>query len=155
LDQLAKDLRKVHKQHTFEFGDEIPLETKFQVGLFRKKATYDANLILQSIVMHNNKSTKMHYVITEQLLVADKSFESSLYAGLCDSYNRILIMSTARLKNYDVILTVAHHELGHLFGLDHCSEANSDSKCIMKEGNHNIEVVSTNYWCEECWKKIC
>ena len=94
----------------------------------------------------NINKTIAHYIITDHLLVKEKSITSSLYGGLCRSDQRVLIMSCARLKNYETIITVVNHELGHLFGLGHCD----DEKCIMKSGTHGENVVATNYWCKNC-----
>jgi len=52
-----------------------------------------------------------------------------------------MIVSFARLPNESTILTVVHHEIGHMFGLPHCE----DAKCIMQAGQHETSVVKSEW----------
>lgn len=92
----------------------------------------------------------IHLVLTRHLLVEDKSITSTLYAGLCWSAERLMIVSFARLSNDEVIATVIHHEIGHMLGLPHCE----DDKCIMRAGQHGVDVVASTFWCQQCLRGL-
>lgn len=147
LNPIIKDLSRNHPKHIFKLGSKIPTNAKFRMGFFRKQPIFNAELILDNLEM-GQKKNEMRYIFTQHILSVDKSITSPLYAGLCR--DKSLIMSTARLANYETILTVAEHELGHLFGLDHCENEN----CIMIEGLHDKEVVASLYWCDYCRSQL-
>ena len=158
-ENLLKDMKKIHTKHTFSFDTEIKTQPEFRIGFFKKKPIFSATLILDYLQKYKDESkgignTSIYYVITDQLLVKEKSITSSLYGGLCRRSKGVLIMSSARLANYSVMLTVVNHELGHLVGMPHCTHPTDNIKGIMKEGVHDVDVVASNFWCDICIKKL-
>ena len=158
LDSWSKLLAKAYPSYKFGIGKKIPTSAEFRVGTIverkpkKKKIatpksrvpTFSANLILQ--YLNNDKNKDIHLVLTKHLLVVDKSITSTLYAGLCWTEKQLMIVSFARLDDDKVIATVIHHEIGHMLGLPHCE----DDKCIMREGQHGVDVVASTFWCEQC-----
>jgi archaemetzincin len=60
------------------------------------------------------------------------------------------IVSSYRLKgDREKYLTVCLHEMGHMFGVPHCSNTN----CLMTAGNGGM-VKSTRYMCTSCRHQI-
>lgn len=124
----------------------------------QRVATFSASSILESLSAdkdddekNDEKSVKkyngiIHLVLTKHILVEDKSITSTLYAGLCMSDKKLMIVSFARLKDDKIIATVINHEIGHMIGLSHCEDKN----CIMRSGQHGIDVVASDYWCIKC-----
>ncbi|MCP8315046.1 MAG: hypothetical protein H3Z53_11880, partial [archaeon] len=83
--------------------------------------------------------------------------------GLADMVKGIALLSTARLTDFELELGLkpslinervfkeAAHELGHLFGLTHCSELN----CIMSFANSIYDVDrKLPMLCSDCMNKI-
>lgn len=149
LNQIMKDLQGNHSNHKFKIAGEIKTSPNFRTGFFRKQPIFNAELVLAKL-LENKPKHEARYIFTKHILVESKSITSSLYGGLCYTDDKVLIMSTARLPNYATILTVANHELGHLFGLDHCQGHN----CLMAEGMHGQDVSASTYWCKECLSQL-
>lgn len=175
-------LVKAYSMYTFSIGDEIPTSAKFRVstiverknkgdsksksgGVGTSKSrvpTFSADLILEHLKVLTKRKTSrkrkvreeekkdIHLVLTKHLLVEEKSITSTLYAGLCWSVARLMIVSFARLSNDEVIATVIHHEIGHMLGLPHCE----DDKCIMRAGQHGVDVVASTFWCQQCLRGL-
>ncbi|UCE13528.1 MAG: archemetzincin [Candidatus Heimdallarchaeota archaeon] len=62
-----------------------------------------------------------------------------------------IVVSTFRLENDpEFLLKEITHELGHIFGLTHCS-----LPCVMTFSNSVWEArMKSNIFCEKCWDKI-
>ncbi len=147
--KLVKDLQKTHKNYEFVAGCVFKTDAKFKLGFFRGQPFFSASLILDYTIKTKQNNCCV-FLITKFLLVTEKSITSPLYAGLCYSHDHVLIMSTARLNDYNIILTVANHELGHLFSLDHCN----DNNCLMKGGFHGAVIEASQYWCMDCRRQL-
>jgi archaemetzincin len=80
--------------------------------------------------------------------------------GLGMLHGRVCVVSTYRLKRGDVsqtlflerLVKVVNHELGHVFGLDHCPVKG----CLMEDAKGKIKTVDdeTGTFCDECKKKL-
>lgn len=142
---LQNDLSRIHPKYIFIFDKAIiPTDKSFRIGFYRKVPLFDARKILD----HVKDETKTTFVITKFPLPKEQKLQSALLGGLCRRKDKVLIISYYNLSEYNTILTLANHELGHLFGLPHCQ----DEKCIMVEGYNGASITNSTYWCSTCSK---
>ncbi|WP_253487776.1 archaemetzincin family Zn-dependent metalloprotease [Methanocalculus alkaliphilus] len=134
-------------------GDHFPLD-----GYHRIRRQYDASRILDRISLFK----RMHAIDTPFLLVIpdDIYTESSDFVfGLARSSTGSAVVSTARLENeyygrdedtgllIERIAKEGLHEIGHLFGLTHCSIP----ECIMFQPGTMGELDRKQKWfCPGC-----
>ena len=65
-------------------------------------------------------------------------------------YHWVAVLSTIRLSTKDLIEKEAIHEVGHVLGLQHCS-----NRCVMQFSNSLWEAkMKPSYLCESCKRKI-
>jgi archaemetzincin len=69
--------------------------------------------------------------------------------GLGSSNLKSGIISSYRLKTDKDVISTALHELGHIYGLPHCS----NPKCLMADANG--KYIEATYWmCDSCKKQL-
>lgn len=110
-----------------------------------------------------SKALNKYYSFNNTIIVTEKdisTFKSSKQPdwgifGLATKPGKTAIVSTYRLYNpsKELIINrlqkVSIHELGHNFGLDHCTK---DSKCMMSAAKGTIKQVDQEeiYFCKSC-----
>lgn len=118
-------------------------------------ARYDASVILKTL-----KRMPDFAGYTRILSLTDKDIfvpGSEYVFGVAELGGRVMIVSTKRLRSSssqvfkERIFKEFMHELGHLFGLDHCSS----SACVMSFSGTIGEVDDKNFdFCEACKEKL-
>jgi archaemetzincin len=112
---------------------------------------YDAVTIINHIATLNHDPQSM------KLGIVDKDIYShgmNFIFGLADPLSQTAIVSTYRLtgtNKHDRIAKEAIHEIGHLLGLSHCT----DASCVMYFSNTIEDTDSkTQTLCETCRSKL-
>jgi archaemetzincin len=120
---------------------------------------YDATRILFRLLEFKGDEKKVIGVTSADIFVPSLNF----IFGLADVVRGVALLSTARLTAFELKLGLkpslinervykeAAHELGHLFGLTHCSEPN----CVMSFANSIYDVDrKLSMLCSNCMNKI-
>ncbi len=132
----------------------IPKKFQLPNNTYNKtRMQYDANEILNYIRRTiDTKGNKIIATICDDIYVEGTNF----IFGLAEINGNYCILSLKRLRNEDLkifkerIFKEMLHELGHCFGLRHCS-----NDCAMKFSNSIFEVDMKNkYLCEKCFRYI-
>lgn len=116
------------------------------------KTRYDASKILE----HFRDPAKHIIVITQKDIAIrknDKFTEWGIF-GLGSMNHFTCVVSTFRLRfSKDRLKKVIIHELGHNFGLNHCT---SDKSCLMSAANGKIDQLDHEkfYFCKSCKSKL-
>lgn len=158
--QFLETVRKNTKQI---FGCPVDLLDNSQIpgGIYNEqRGQYDASLLLPSLKEHGlSEHTKLLGIVNVDIYIPELNY----VFGLADISSDKAIISLARLRQefyglpcnellfLDRTIKEAVHELGHIFGLQHCNNAN----CVMYFSNslHDTDVKSRNF-CENCKPKL-
>ena len=154
LDDLARELTKAY----------APLVKSCLIGASlqmppaaynARRNQYDADLILDRVLHRITGEHKALALLDVDLYVPDKNF----IFGLAQYLGRVAVVSLKRLNttfygappDYRLVLErvtkEAIHELGHVFGLEHCA----DKTCVMGFSNSIFEVDEKEAApCEKC-----
>jgi len=109
-----------------------------------KRDQYDADILL-SYLLKTKKTDTALWVIQKDLYCKGMNFifGKAMYLGGA-------ILSIYRLSTNDLIEKEAKHEVGHVLGLQHCS-----NRCVMQFSNSLWEAkMKPSYLCENCKRKI-
>ncbi len=151
IDIIIKDLNKKFKSKFFK-GEKIEVPEKFY-NKFKRQ--YDGGSIIK--ILKNKECDKVIGLTSHDLFYMELNFVFGL------AKKDACIVSTARLDpqfygenpNFDLLIkrTMKEviHELGHMFGLDHCNNPN----CVMSFSN-SVSYVDdkTDEFCKDCILKI-
>lgn len=120
---------------------------------------HDADLILERVLHRITGENKVLALTDVDLYVPDKNF----VFGLAQYLGRIAVVSLKRLNttfygastDYRLLLErvtkEAIHELGHVFGLEHCV----DKTCVMSFSNSILDVdKKKSAFCKTCRRKL-
>ncbi|MCP8316728.1 MAG: archaemetzincin family Zn-dependent metalloprotease [archaeon] len=120
---------------------------------------YDATRILSRLLEFKKNKKKVIGVTSADIFVPGLNF----VFGLADMVRGVALLSTARLTAFELELGLrpslinervfkeVAHELGHLFGLTHCSELS----CIMSFANSIYDVDrKLPMLCSDCLNKL-
>ena len=153
IDFIENEIKKTFKLTVDSlFPREIPEEA---YNPFRMQ--YDATKIL--IWLRNKFTSKVLGIIEKDIYADNLNF----IFGEAEFNGKIAVVSLARLnpefyrEKFDEklfkerIVKEVFHELGHLFGLEHCK----NPKCVMSFSNTILDVDrKSKYFCESCKKKL-
>ena len=148
---LIEDLNKRFK-NKFVFYKKIPLPVE-SYNKYRNQ--YDSEIIFKHIANENNE--KIIIFTSNDIFDKDLNFVFGLVK------NNMALISTARLdpefynenKNFELLLNRTKketiHELGHMFGLDHCN----DPLCVMSSSD-SISYIDEKKceFCKNCSLKM-
>ena len=105
---------------------------------------YNADILLSYLLKTKKADTDL-WVIQKDLYCEGMNFIFG-YA----LYHKGAVLSIYRLSNNELIEKEAIHEVGHIFGLQHCS-----NRCVMQFSNSLWEAkMKPSYLCESCKRKI-
>jgi len=141
----------------FEMGEPLPLsEDAYRV----ERGQYFATPILEELKQNiPEDGEKVLAVLDVDIFVPALNF----IFGQADLGGKVALISLTRLREefygnskneklfFDRVVKEAVHELGHTFGLKHCSNL----KCVMRFSNSLLDTdVKEADFCEECRKNL-
>ena len=124
------------------------------------KTRYEANRILSKF--NSNENT---LILTEQdIAVVNPERHSKEWGvfGLGYQPGTTCVVSMFRLKQnasialfHDRLIKTCLHEIGHNFGLPHCSSG--ETRCLMRDARGTIKEVDRErlFLCPQCRKQLC
>jgi archaemetzincin len=105
---------------------------------------YNADILLSYLLKIKKTNTAL-WVIKEDIYCRGINFVFGLALRLGGA-----VLSIHRLSGNDLIEKEANHEVGHILGLQHCS-----NYCVMQFSNSLFEAkMKPLYLCESCRRKI-
>jgi archaemetzincin len=127
----------------------------------RARQQYDADLILDRVSHRITGEHKVLAVIDVDLYTSSRNL--NFIFGQAELRGRVALVSIHRLEPkfygspenpgllFDRLVKESIHELGHTFGLVHCS----DSDCVMSFSNSIVEVDQKGSdFCKDCRRKL-
>ena len=104
---------------------------------------YSAAHILNHLVQkHMFSSIKIVAFMKEDLYLLPLDY----ILAVTDSTQHVALISTARLKDMDRIIKATLHEIGHLFGLEHCETED----CIMFPTQGDVKLIDKKkHFCQK------
>ena len=152
VEHLQEDLREV-------FGCPMVMEPEIEIpsnAYHKKRAQYSATVLLNTVKKKGvSRGDKILGIVDVDIYVEDLNY----IFGIADASTSTCIISLTRLRQEyygnqsDEILfrqrtaKEAVHELGHLFGLGHCSEI----RCIMHFSNSLQDTdIKQSTFCSNC-----
>ncbi|MDI3502497.1 MAG: hypothetical protein PWR13_307 [Archaeoglobi archaeon] len=104
---------------------------------------YDAGILLRILERKRTKDFAL-WVVDSDIFITGMNFVFGV------ANYREAILSLYRLPSLDMISKEAIHEVGHLFGLDHCQNS-----CVMRFSNTFAEaMMKPKELCPECRKLL-
>jgi len=104
---------------------------------------YDASILLD-LLSKRRKADLVLWIVDCDIFIIGMNFVFGV------AYEREAVLSTYRLPSLEMIAKEAIHEVGHLLGLDHCS-----NNCVMRFSNTFAEaMIKPSELCEACRRKI-
>lgn len=163
LGDVNKDMMQMIVRHVRGmFGCDIETQdfeclTDLDFAYDKKKGQYSSAIILKDLALRCDSTAEKFLAITEvDLFIPMLTF---VY-GQAQLSGKVAIVSLARLKPEfyglppDKDLTVRRirkevaHELGHTFGLVHCT----DKSCLMSLSTEIMQVdLKSENFCKSCW----
>ncbi|MEO0182164.1 MAG: archaemetzincin family Zn-dependent metalloprotease [candidate division WOR-3 bacterium] len=138
-----------------KFNLPVIVGEKFQIpeNTFNPlRAQYDATNLIEALAGSLNKECSYHLFIVEVDIYTPRF---NFILGLANTQKHIALVSIHRLSRGGLLknrlIKEVIHELGHLWGLDHCTR----SHCVMYFSN---TVADTDHkgsdFCEACRRKL-
>jgi len=126
---------------------------------YKPRNRYKANLLLEHLlVIKPDSITRILALTSKDISVKTVKHSDWGIMGLARTPGTVCVVSTFRLGHNEVLLNerlmkVCTHELGHTFGLKHCSR---DMNCVMNNARGSIKTVDreVNDYCVACKKDM-
>ena len=144
-----------------EPGDEAIVKDADRNAYDRNRMQYNASILLNSITSWKVKTTTKTktassfylWIVSEDIFVRGMNFVFGVAKP-----GKGAVLSTCRLNSLNMIKKEAIHEMGHVFGLQHCS-----NKCVMQFSNSVYEAKKKPAeLCDKCkhmlnllWTRDC
>jgi archaemetzincin len=140
VESIKGCLRKVYGLDIIKDMMLKPIKSAYNV----KRGQYDASRLLSHLI-RNKRGDIALWVIGEDIYCDGMNFVFGLA-----SFRNGAVLSTFRLDSAELIEKEAVHEIGHVLGLDHCSNA-----CVMQFSNSLFDAIKKpSELCDACKKRI-
>lgn len=160
LDTLADSIETVFNDISDEFyfscGTEYKQETLPKLSYDISKKQHNAELILENLHFRRENSNMVLGILDVDIFADPHVF---LY-GKADVQKKVALISLFRLlskldsdpyKLMQRAVKEAVHEIGHLFGLDHCT----NRQCVMVSSENISEIDrKSTLFCKRCIQKL-
>ena len=141
IDYLEQGIKKVYPVVEVEKSRKLPKRAEH-------KGRYCADSLLEDLFRYGNN--KDYLGVTDKDIFSEKNGNPYWgIFGLGHCPGRECVISPYRLtkgKKKEQLLTTAYHELGHTFGLDHCSSL----YCIMEDAKGKNTMQKEKDFCPMC-----
>ncbi len=140
----------------------LPKQNLPDFAYYEPRNRYKADSLLKFLKMKLPKEYNFILGITNKdISTKDETYEDWGIFGLGFLGGPSCVVSDFRLKKsakdinhlHERLIKVVLHELGHTFGLPHCT---ADNSCLMEDADGTIKSVDREekYLCESCKKKL-
>ena len=129
-----------------EPGSEAVVKDVDKEAYDRSRMQYNASILLNSITNTSARATTdssvyLLWIVSEDIFVRGMNFVFGIAKP-----GKGAVLSTYRLDSLNLIKKEAIHEMGHVFGLQHCS-----NKCVMQFSNSvNEAKKKPAELCDKC-----
>ena len=124
-----------------EPGDEAIVKDADRNAYDRNRMQYNASILLNSITRATTASSVHLWIVSEDIFVRGMNFVFGVAKP-----GKGAVLSIYRLDSLNLIKKEAIHEMGHVFGLQHCS-----NKCVMQFSNSVYEAKKKPVeLCDKC-----
>ncbi|PXF52269.1 MAG: hypothetical protein C4B56_06005 [Candidatus Methanophagaceae archaeon] len=129
-----------------EPGSEAVVKDVDKEAYDRSRMQYNASILLNSITSTSARATTdssvyLLWIVSEDIFVRGMNFVFGIAKP-----GKGAVLSTYRLDSLNLIKKEAIHEMGHVFGLQHCS-----NKCVMQFSNSvNEAKKKPAELCDKC-----
>jgi len=130
-----------------ETGEEFQLNAPEVKGAYNtNRMQYDASNLLNYLVRSKARLNALClWIVSDDLYVKGMNF----VFGVAQP-GKAAVLSTHRLDSFELIKREAVHEMGHVFGLQHCT-----NYCVMQFSNSLYEAKKKpDKLCEKCKKLL-
>jgi archaemetzincin len=139
FEPVSRSLTRIYKLDTIKDGILRPIKSAYNV----KRSQYDAMYLLNYLIQNKGRDIAL-WVIDEDIYCEGMNFVFGLAF-----HKEGAILSRFRLNSTELIEREVIHEIGHVFGLDHCP-----NRCVMHFSNSLFEAMDKpSELCESC--KLC
>ena len=127
--------------------EEIHMDAAAVKGAYNaKRMQYNASMLLNHLTRGASKSRSNECSVSLWLISDDLYVLGMNFVFGVAYYGKAAVLSTHRLESLDLINKEAIHELGHVFGLQHCT-----NECVMQFSNSLDEAKKKPAkLCERC-----
>ena len=139
--QLVRDV--LQKTYEIEVTEGTVLEIN-KTAYSRRRKQYDGQKLLNELIDEKNLEF-FFWIVKDDLYVPVMDFIFGLASKYCGA-----IVSFYRLNSQEMKIKESIHELGHILGLEHCTNF-----CVMQYSTKLAEAIKKpSYLCSECKSKI-
>jgi archaemetzincin len=130
-----------------ETRGEIHMDAVNVKGAYNtRREQYNASTLLNYLIRSAGKAESNEHILSLWILSDDVYVEGMNFVFGVAHAGKAAVLSTYRLESIDLIHKEAIHEMGHVFGLQHCS-----NECVMQFSNSLEEAKSKPATlCEQC-----
>lgn len=140
FEPISRSLKPVYKLDTINGEILRPIKSAYNV----RRSQYDAVHLLNYLIQNKERDIAL-WVIDEDIYCEGMNFVFGLAF-----YGKGAILSKFRLNSIELTEKEAIHEIGHVFGLDHCP-----NRCVMHFSNSLLEAIDKpSELCESCKLRI-
>jgi archaemetzincin len=115
-----------------------------------RRRQYNASTLLNHLIRRAAKAESNEHILSLWILSDDVYVEGMNFVFGVAHPGKAAVLSTHRLESLELVNKEAIHEMGHVFGLQHCS-----NECVMQFSNSLDEAkAKPATLCERCRSRI-